>query len=260
MNIVRLALLVLLSSPVVLAQEAQSGRVLPDAPVPQQSAKDSSQKAEKKPFRSTLGVLERKSLFFPELAADRGPLTRTQKFELFADESIAPSTFLSSAFGAGIGQARNSLPGYGQEAGGFAKRYGSSMASNASNHFFGTFLLPSLLHHDPRYFVLYHDTFGRKVGYALSRIVLTRTDAGGEAFNLSGILGPLAAEGLANAYLPDNERTAGKTFSRYGIRIGLSTANNLLKEYWPTIFKDLRISKLAPSPQSDPGTVPPSRP
>jgi hypothetical protein len=62
-------------------------------------------------------------------------------------------------------------------------------------------------------------------------------------------LGPLAAEGLANAYLPDSERTVGKTFERYGYRIGFGAANNLLKEYWPTIFKRLRIAKVAPGLQ-----------
>ena len=38
-------------------------------------------------------------------------------------------------------------------------------------------------------------------------------------------------------------------FERYGIRIGFGAANNLLKEYWPTIFKRLRIAKVAPGLQ-----------
>jgi hypothetical protein len=73
----------------------------------------------------------------------------------------------------------------------------------------------------------------------------------------------LLAEGLANTYLPDSERTAGKTFERYGIRIGFSAANNILKEYWPTIFKRLRIGKVAPGfgpdkPQQPPPGSPPN--
>jgi len=44
------------------------------------------------------------------------------------------------------------------------------------------------------------------------------------------MLGPLLAESLANSYLPVKEQTAGRTFQRYGIRIGLNTASNALRE------------------------------
>jgi len=164
---------------------------------------------------------------------------------------------LGSAFTAGIGQARNSLPGYGQDWGGYGKRFGSSMASNASSHLFGTFLLPSALHQDPRYFVKLYGTPVQRIAYAIRRVVVTRTDDGDDVPNWSGVLGGLMAEALANSYLPSDERTAGKTFSRFGIRIGLSIVNNAVREHWPTIFKSLRISKIVPSEGSDPGTVRP---
>jgi hypothetical protein len=40
--------------------------------------------------------------------------------------------------------------------------------------------------------------------------------------------------------------------------MGFSAVSNIVKEYWPTIFKSLRISNLVPSEQSDPGTVTPA--
>jgi hypothetical protein len=87
------------------------------------------------------------------------------------------------------------------------------------------------------------------VGHALRRAVVIRTDSGEERFNVPGTLGPLAAEGMANLYLPNSERTAAKTFERFGIRIAFSAANNVLKEYWPSIFKRLGIAKVAPGLQ-----------
>jgi hypothetical protein len=199
-------------------------------------------------------------LFFPDLATGKGPLSSGKKLELAVDESIAPSRFLASSFTAGIAQARNALPGYGQEWGGYGKRFGSSMASGASSHLFGTFLLPAMLRQDPRYFVKFYGSTGDRVTYALRRVVVTRTDRGREAFNWSGVIGALLAESLANSYLPDGERTTGKTFTRFGIRMGFSAASNIVKEYWPTIFKSLRISKLVPNERSDPGTVTPPTP
>src|SRR5881296_3338332 len=241
------------------AQLAPKPQDLPDAPVAKQE--NAPQKRQNR-FNTTIEVLERRSIFFPSIATGRGALSSKQKFELFADESVAPSRFLSSAAGAGISQARNSLGGYGQGMGGYGKRFGSSMATAASTNFFGTFVISSLLHRDPRYFVTLHGGAGHRIGYALSRIVVARTDNGKDAANWAGMLGPLLAESLANSYLPVEEQTAGRTFQRYGIRIGLYTASNALREYWPTIFRSLRISKIAPRTKSNPAPTAPgaSRP
>jgi hypothetical protein len=235
------------------AQQEPKPKELPNAPAAKQ---DKAPQKRENPFNTTIEVLGRRSIFFPDIATSRGSLSTKQKFELFADESVAPSRFISSAAGAGISQARNSLDGYGQEIGGYGKRFGSSMATGASSNFFGTFLLSSLLHRDPRYFVTLHGGTGHRIGYSLSRIVVARTDGGKDGVNWAGILGPLLAESLANSYLPVKEQTAGQTFQRYGIRIGLNTASNALREYWPTIFRNLRITKIAPGLNPGPASVP----
>jgi hypothetical protein len=230
------------------AQQDPKPQNPPDAP----TAKPQGEEPKRQnPFNATVGVLTKKSIFFPNIATGVGALSTKEKFELFADESVAPSRFLSSAAGAGIGQAQNSLAGYGQGAGGYGKRFGSSMASAASTNFFGTFVIASVSHRDPRYFVTLHPGARYRIGYALSRIVISRTDDGRNAANWPGILGPLLAESLANSYLPVKEQTAGRTFQRYGMRIGLNTASNALRQYWPTIFRRLGVTKIAPGLGSD---------
>src|SRR5260370_3484989 len=237
------------------AQQEPKPQELPDAPA---AKRESAPQKRKNSFHTSMGVLGRRSIFFTNIGNSKGPLSSRQKFELFAGESVAPSRFLSSAAGAGIGQARNSLSGYGQEAGGYGKRFGSSMATAAANNFFGTFVISSVLHRDPRYFVTLHGGAGHRIGYALSRIVVARTDDGKDAANWAGMVGPLLAESLANSYLPVKEQTAGRTFQRYGIRIGLNTASNALREYWPTLFSNLRISNIAPWLKSDPAATAPA--
>lgn len=239
----RLGAILLLSVEAVAAQQQPKPKDLPDAPVPKQE--QASQKHDNA-FRETVEILGRRSIFFPDLAASPGPLGTKQKLELFADKSVAPSRFLSSGAGAGIHQALDSLPAYGQGMSGYGKRLGSSMATGASSEFFGTFLFASLMHRDPRYFVSLHGGPWHRIGYGVSRLVITRTDAGTEGANLPGLLGPLFAESLANSYLPAKEQTAGRTFSRYGIRLGFTAGSNIAKEYWPTIFRSLRIAKIAP--------------
>jgi hypothetical protein len=239
------------------AQRVRKLESLPDAPRPKQDPTTAPQQKSGTPLKATIGILGKRSAFFPELAYSRGPLNARKKLELAVDETMAPSRFLGSAFTSGIGQARNALPGYGQGWNGYGKRFGSSVASNASSHIFGAFLLPSALHQDPRYFVKAFGTPGRRILYAMERTIITRTDDGRETFNWSGVLGGLMAEGLANSYLPDGERTAGKTFSRFGIRIAFGALDDIIKEYWPTIFRSLRITRVVPERGSDPGTVTP---
>lgn len=243
------------------AQQTPDPASLPPPPAPKQEQADASQKQERGRFESTFDLLSRRSVFFPELAHNPGPLDGRRKLELAVDETVAPSRFVGTAFTAGMGQARDSLGGYGQEWGGYGKRFGSSVASNASDHFFGTFLLPSLLHQDPRYFVKFHGSTIQRVGYAVERVVVTRTDDGRPAFNWSRIMGALMAESLATSYLPSSEQTVAKTFDRFGVRIGFSAVSNIVREYWPTIFKSLRMEKMTPNRQPDPGTVsPPTTP
>ena len=248
-NFCRASLVLLLAA---TAQPLRAQRVtadLPDAPVPKQQQAGSQAKSGNR-FSSSVKLVTRRSLFFPDLARTEKPLTAAQKFELAVDQSIAPSTFLGTAFAAGISQADNSWPGYGQGAEGYGKRYGAAMASSASTYMFGTFLLPAIARHDPRYFVS-QGGVGRKVGHAIRRVLLTRTDSGSETANWSGILGILGAEGLANAYLPDAERTTGKTFERFGIHIGVSAGSNVAKEFWPSIFKSLLGNRGASARQAD---------
>ncbi|PYT64546.1 MAG: hypothetical protein DMG35_00030, partial [Acidobacteria bacterium] len=181
---------------IVAAQEGPKPEELPNAPIAKQESsagakQETSPQKRDSALHSTIEVLGRRSVFFPDLATSNKPLRPRQKLELFADQSIAPSRILASLAGAGISQAANTLPGYGQGADGYAKRFGSSMASGASNHFFGSFVIPSLLHDDPRYFVKLHADLGHRVGYALSRLVVTRKDDGAETANWPGILAPL---------------------------------------------------------------------
>ena len=247
------ALLLPLAPSLTAQQQAPKQPELADAPVPKQEPKQENDEKHSNPFNTTIEVLARRSIVFPEIATDPNPLNSKQKFELFLDQSVAPFHFVASAAGAGIGQARNALPGYGQEWNGYGKRFGSSLASATSNSFFGTYVLASMMRKDPRYFPSLHGSFGHRVGYALSRIVVARTDERTLGANWPGIFAPLLAESLATAYLPAKEQTAGKTFQRYGWRLGLNTATNGLREYWPTIFRSLRITKIAPGLGSNGG-------
>jgi hypothetical protein len=232
-----------------MAQQSQPEPV-PDAPVPSQQKQTTSQPFN--PIQSGVGVfklLDKKSLVFPDLATSKGPLSGSQKFELAANNSVGLATIGGALIGSAYNQAVDSPSGYGQGGEGYAKRFGSDMARAASINMFGNFLLATALHQDPRFFVKKDLSFKQSVEYAAARVVITSTDAGNDQINYSGLIGPAMAEGLANVYYPDENRTVGETLTRYASDLGWKFGGNLLRQYWPTINRRLRFVP-EPSPAS----------
>jgi hypothetical protein len=190
-------------------------------------------------------LLQRKSLVFPDLATNQGPLSSWQKFKLASNNSVALSTVGAALIGSAYGQATNRPSGYHQGAEGYAKRFGADMARAASDNLFGNFLLASAWHQDPRFYVKKNLSFKESVKYAAVRVIITRSDSGEREINYSGLIGPLMGEGLANAYYPDQNRSAGSTLTRYASDLGWKFGGNMLRQYWPSINRKLR---LAPEP------------
>ncbi len=224
-----------------IAQQSRSDS-LPDAPSQAQQSPTTTQTAN--PIQGSVGIFKlllRKSLVFPDLATTGGPLSSKQKFELAANNSVALSTIGAAAISAAYGQAINSPSGYHQGAEGYGKRFGADMARAASDNMFGTFLLASALHQDPRFYVKKNLSFKQSSEYAAVRVFITRSDSGVKEVNYSGLIGPLMGEGLANAYYPDENRTVGDTFTRYASDLGWKFGGNLLRQYWPSINRKLRL-------------------
>jgi hypothetical protein len=184
-------------------------------------------------------TLQNKSLVFPDLATGTGPLDSWQKFKLAANDSLSLSTLGAALVGSSYGQAINSPAGYGQEIGAYGKRFGADMARVASSNLFGTFLIASITHEDPRFFVEKQLNFPKSAEYAAHRLVFTRSDSGRQVVNYSGLLGPLAGETLANTYYPRGSRGVGSLLIRYASDQGWRFCGNLLRQYWPTINKRL---------------------
>jgi len=161
------------------------------------------------------------------------PLTAGQKFITAAHDTFDPFNWAIAGVYAAVYQWQNDYPQLGQSAKGYAKRYGATFADGAISSYLSEGVLPTLLHEDPRYFRLGVGTKWRRIGYAMSRVLITRTDAGTERFNTSEIAGNLMAASLGNLYYPSMNRTAGDTFEKFGINVVSDAGFNVLKEFWP---------------------------
>lgn len=214
-----------------MAQTSSANSAAPDNPTPKQqndSQKNDSQRV--------FGVVPQ---FFVTSQDNAAPLTSGQKFKLFERSSFDPFVFAASGLQAGLSQATDEFPQYGQGAEGYAKRYGATFADQISSNFFANFFYPVLLKEDPRYFRLGQGTAKRRIVYSLEQEFVAHKDSGGKTFAFENVLGAFTSGTLSNAYYPSNDRGVGLTVSRSVIAILYGSAGGLFSEFLPDIQRKL---------------------
>jgi hypothetical protein len=163
------------------------------------------------------------------------PLDAHGKFHLMVEDSFDYSTFISVGLLAGIGAAEKNVPQFDDGALAYSQYYWHIFVDQAVGNAFTEYLLPVAFKQDPRYFTKGHGGFFNRTEYALSRLVITRTDSGGSQCNFSEIIGNGAAAGIADLYYPATDRTWTKTGQRWGQQLVLDATFNVIKEFWPDI-------------------------
>jgi len=171
------------------------------------------------------------------------PLSRREKFALAREDSVDYTSFIWAGILAGQSMALNSYPELHHGIAGYGRYYWRAFADQASGAFFTEAIVPALTREDPRYYTRGYGGFFRRTGYALSQVVLTRTDAGGTSFNFSEIVGNAMEAGLSNLYYPPQERGFGKTAENWGAQLESAALNNIIKEFWPDIRRKLFLRK-----------------
>jgi len=161
------------------------------------------------------------------------PLTSKQKFKLAWKATTDPINIAVAAGTAGMEQAQNSSPGYGQGVQGYAKRFGAAYADSVTGTFLGAAILPSLFKQDPRYFYKGTGTVRSRMLYALAASVICKSDNGRWQANYSVIVAGFVSAGISNLYYApaaDRGRPA-LTVENALIGIGSSAVTNVLQEF-----------------------------
>ncbi len=170
--------------------------------------------------------------FFVSYQWSAVPLHSKQKFELAWHTAIDPANFVLAGVIAGIQQANNSLPGYGQGAAGYGSRFGANLGDEVTGTFLGGAILPTLFRQDPRYFYRGTGSNGSRLWYAVSRAFITRGDNGKTEVNFSGLLGDMGSGAISNLYAAKEDRQgAGLTVENGLLGIAGDCVNNTLQEF-----------------------------
>lgn len=168
------------------------------------------------------------------------PITTKQKFMIATKDSFDYPVFGTTGFFAGLSQLMGSSNNvYGQGMKGFAHRYGISYLDQVVGNYFPEAIVPTLLHKDPRYFRKGEGSVKSRIFYAVSHIVVSKSDSGATNFNSPEIIGNALASLTAMSYHV-HERTAGNALQQWGVTyITTDTVGQIMKEFWPDIKRKM---------------------
>jgi hypothetical protein len=228
---------------------------LPNSPSSSQPAAQAGQQTENDKSSQSPATTSKDRLFYalPNfLTLENGtqvrPMTAGEKFKVDIRSTFDPVNFVWYGFLAGISQAQDSEPGYGQGAAGYGKRYGAAFGDGAIENLFVGAIYPAVLRQDPRFFQSGQGGFVHRLGSAIERVFVTRTDSGHKQFNYSEIFGSATAAAISTySYHPSDERTLSNTASVWGTQLSYDTLTFGIKEFWPDIRRKLHKNKTDPA-------------
>lgn len=284
--------LALFADPIARSQAADAALNLPDTPLPQQTqgspnnpptppgvksypqtsappaATPPMTEEERRKLSDEQLKQQEKQRVFAVMATfnttanhDAIPLSTGQKYQLFFKSATDPWPFVLTAFGAGIDQADDSFPEYGQGVEGYAKRYGAAYADYFTGNLLGNAVLASWWKEDPRYFQKGTGSYTRRILWAASGTVWCKRDNGTWGPNYANVIGNLMGAAVSNFYYPASERTVSDTVSRGFTVTAQAIIGSEIIEFWPDMVRHHRrkqAEKLARQGGGAPNTVQPN--
>ncbi len=168
---------------------------------------------------------------------DALPLSTKQKYELFFRSASDPWPFVLTAVGAGIDQAQNSFPEYGQGVEGYAKRWGAGYTDYFTGNLLGNAVLAGMLREDPRYFQKGTGSFTTRALWAAGGTVWCKRDNGSWGPNYANVMGNLMGAAVSNLYYPASDRTVGETLERGFTVTAQAIIGSEVIEFWPDMVR-----------------------
>lgn len=222
-----------------MAQTASQSAMLdlPDAPVAvsssgTSSSSSSSPESSFDPASGQLPAVASPSDKFIAPGQQAPVLSAKDKFVMGAKDSITPFSAASWLVSAGWSHLTNGSPNYGTNSGAFGQRLGAAAIRDISEDFFSTSIMSNVFHEDPRYYKMGRGhSIRKRVVYAATRVLVTRTDSGRATPNFALWSGNLAGSILTNAYYPPSNHGFKETSEIFFGSIGGSALGFGVSEF-----------------------------
>jgi hypothetical protein len=167
------------------------------------------------------------------------PQSVKDKFMSATDDSFDYSSIFIPAMLAAYSEGTKADPEFGHGGVAYGRYFWHAAVDQTSENYMVEFIFPVMTREDSRYYTLGRGGFLKRTGYALSRAVITRNDAGNDTFNISEVVGAGASSGLSSLYYPTRERSFSNTATEWGLDVGIDAASFWVREFWPDINRHL---------------------
>ena len=168
-------------------------------------------------------------------------LSPLQKAHLAGRNLMDPSN-LGTIAGQGIlSVAFNSHAPEGPGLHGYANTLGVSFTQDMIGEFFGTFLIPSVVHEDPHYHRMPGVSIKRRILHCVDQVVWTQGDNGRNMVNYADIVGFAGDEAVNNLFVPGEQTNVPATSSRYGLDLATAPIDNFITEFVPDIASRIHV-------------------
>jgi hypothetical protein len=179
-----------------------------------------------------------------QLIVDTGyvkPLSSKQKGILAVRAVTDPFNLLSIAFFSGVSIAANAHSVYGPGFAGWGRLSGYTLAEDIQIEFTGVYLIPSLVHEDPRYHRMPGAPVARRIKHALIHTLVSQHDDGSLMPNYATLINyPLTAE-ISNLYVPGVATNGRATARRILVGYATDPIDPLIAEFLPDFAKRVHI-------------------
>lgn len=169
------------------------------------------------------------------------PMTPKEKAWLAVRNVADPFNGVTILGSSAIAVASDSHSAYGPGFWGFARYVGVSYSQDLTGEFFGTFLIPSVMHQDPHYHRMPGASIKRRIFHVVHQVVWTQGDNGKGMLNYSNLVGFGIDDEVANLYVPGRETNARATAERYGTALATAPIDNVVTEFLPDIARKIHV-------------------
>ena len=188
----------------------------------------------------------RLTVYQGEVAA---PMSVSAKVKGGLKNSVSLFSMTGWLASAGYEQLTNGSPNFGTDAGAFGERLGFGAIHGISNGVFSNCLFAPIFHEDPRYYVMGPGhPFPKRLIYAATRVIISRTDSGRSMPNYALFAGNAGGAALTELYYPAQNTTASQVARTFGTSLVGSAFGFIVDEFVVDALVDLHLKKKGQQP------------
>ena len=169
------------------------------------------------------------------------PMTPKEKGWLAVRNVVDPFNAVTILGSSAIAVGSDAHSDYGPGMWGFARYVGVSYTQDLTGEFFGTFLIPSVMHQDPHYHRMPTARIKKRIAHAVYQVAWTQGDNGRGMLNYADLVGFAIDDEIGNLYIPERETNLPASAERYATGLATAPISNFITEFVPDVARHIHV-------------------